>query len=55
MNDALTVFLLVLIVLAILTRETFVVAMLYLFVGANLLGRLWSGNIIKRVSFTRKF
>lgn len=55
MNDALTVFLLVLVVLALLTRETFVVAMLYLFVGANLLGRLWSGNVIQRVSFSRKF
>ena len=55
MGDAFTAFLLVLAVLAILTRETFVVAMLYLFVGAVLLGRWWSADIIKRVAFSRKF
>lgn len=55
MGDAFTVFLLVLTVLAILTRETFVVAMLYLFVGAVLLGRWWSGQIITRIKFLRAF
>lgn len=55
MGNAFIPFLLVLIILAILTRETFVVAMLYVYVGALLLGRVWSGIILKRMSFERSF
>jgi len=55
MGDAFTIFLLVLILLAVLSRETFVVGLLYLFVGALVAGRWWSGRVINRLSFTRKF
>ncbi len=55
MGDAFTFFLLVLIVLAALTQETFVVILLYLFVGAGLLGRLWVSRVMDRLIYTRKF
>jgi uncharacterized protein (DUF58 family) len=55
MGDAFTAFLLVLVFLAILTRETFVIALLYLFMGAVLGGRMWSGSVINRVRFSRQF
>jgi uncharacterized protein (DUF58 family) len=55
MGDAFTFFLIVLIILAAITRETFVVILLYLFVGAGLLGRWWTGRVINRLGYTRKF
>jgi uncharacterized protein (DUF58 family) len=55
MGDAFTFFLLVLIILAAITRETFVVILLYLFVGTGLLGRWWIGRVISRLIYTRKF
>lgn len=55
MGDAFTFFLLVLIVLAVLTQETFVFVLLYLFVGAMLLGRWWTGEIVSRLVFTRRY
>lgn len=55
MNSAFGGFLLVLIFLAIITRETFVVVLLYLFVGANLLGQWWIAEAMKRVTFRRKY
>ncbi len=55
MGSAFTVFLVILILLAVFTRETFVFVLLYLFVGASLLGRLWSGRTVNRMSFHRKY
>lgn len=55
MGDAFTIFLLVLIILAVLTRETFVMALLYLFVGATILGRWWSSRVVRKVAFSRVY
>jgi uncharacterized protein (DUF58 family) len=55
MGNAFAVFLVVLIFFAVLTRETFVVVLLYLFAGATLLGRWWSGRIVNRLAFTRRY
>jgi uncharacterized protein (DUF58 family) len=55
MGDAYTVFLFVLIILAVFTRETFVVALLYLFVGALLIGRWWTSHVVGRLVFSRKY
>jgi uncharacterized protein (DUF58 family) len=55
MGDAFTFFLVVLVILAILTRETFVMVLLYLFVGASLLGRWWSGQVVNRLAFNRRY
>lgn len=54
MGDAFTGFLVVLIVLAVLTRETFLFVLLYLFVGATLLGRWWTGRVVNQVVFHRR-
>jgi uncharacterized protein (DUF58 family) len=55
MREAFGIFLVVLILLAVFTRETFVVALLYLFAGAALLGRWWSGRVVSRISFRRSY
>lgn len=55
MGNAFAIFLAVLILFAVFTRETFVVVLLYLFVGAALIGRWWSAQIVNRLSFTRRF
>lgn len=55
MGDAFIAFLLVLILFAAFTRETFVVVLLYLFAGALFLGRWWAGHVVKRVSFHRGY
>lgn len=55
MGDAFTFFIFVLIFLAIFTRETFVMILLYLFVGAGLFGRWWVGRAINRLVYTRKY
>jgi uncharacterized protein (DUF58 family) len=55
MGDAFTFFLIILIILAAITRETFVVILLYLFVGTGLLGRWWTGRVINHLGYTRKY
>ncbi len=55
MGDAFTVFLLVLVLLAVITRETFVVALLYLFAGALLIGRWWTEHVVARLAFNRRY
>ena len=55
MGEAFIAFLLVLILFAVFTRETFVFVLLYLFVGATILGRWWSDRVVRRVSFTRSY
>lgn len=55
MDSALLGFFFVLILLAIFTRETFVVILLYLFAGASLLGQWWVLQSLKQVTFHRKF
>lgn len=55
MGNAFAIFLVVLILFAVFTRETFVVVLLYMFVGASLVGRWWSSRIVSRLSFSRRF
>jgi len=55
MGDAYTAFLFVLILLAVLTRETFVFVLLYMFVGSMLAGRWWTGRVINHLQFVRKY
>ncbi len=55
MGDAFTVFLFILIILAALTRETFVIILLYLFVGAVFIGRWWSARVVTSLAFSRKY
>lgn len=55
MGDAFTFFLLILFVLAVFTRETFVFILLYLFIGVGLLGRWWIDRVIKRLQYNRKY
>jgi uncharacterized protein (DUF58 family) len=55
MRDTFAFFLFLLIIMAAITRETFVVVLLYLFVGAPLLGRWWSGRVVNGLSFTRRY
>jgi uncharacterized protein (DUF58 family) len=55
MGDAFSAFLFILIVLAVLTRETFVVVLLYLFVGAMFLGRWWTARVVNGLTFRRKY
>ena len=55
MSSVIGGFLLILILLAVITRETFVVVLLYLFVGANLLGYWWIAEAMKHITFSRKY
>jgi hypothetical protein len=55
MGDAFTFFIIILLILAVLTRETFVMVLLYLFLGASLLGRWWTGQVVNRMVFSRKY
>jgi uncharacterized protein (DUF58 family) len=55
MGDAFTFFFFVLIVLAIFSRETFIFVLLYLFAGAALLSRWWTGRVVNRLVYTRKY
>ncbi len=55
MGEALIGFLLILAFLAIFTKETFVVVLLYLFAGALLVSRWSSGRVVNSIHFRRKF
>lgn len=55
MGDAYTAFLFVLILLAVITRETFVIVLLYLFVGSTLVGWWWTSRVVGRLVFSRKY
>ena len=55
MGDAFTGFLVILIILAVVTRETFLFVLLYLFVGVTLMGRWWTGTVVNRLIFHRRF
>jgi uncharacterized protein (DUF58 family) len=55
MGDAFTVFLFILIILAVFTRETFVVVLLYMFIGAMFLGRWWTARVVNGLTFLRKY
>jgi uncharacterized protein (DUF58 family) len=55
MGETIFFFLLGLIVLSVFTRETFVLVLLYLFVGATFLGRWWSTRVIGKFEFDRKY
>lgn len=55
MSEAFTVFLIVLIIFAAITRETFIMVLLYLFVGTTILGRWWSGRVVNQVAFKRRY
>ncbi|RPJ51972.1 MAG: DUF58 domain-containing protein [Chloroflexi bacterium] len=55
MGDAFSFFLFILILLAVLTRETFVMVLLYLFVGAMFLGRWWTARVVNGLNFMRKY
>ncbi len=55
MGDSFAVFLFLLILLAVFTRETFVMVLLYLFVGVNVLGRWWSATVVSKATFSRLY
>lgn len=55
MGDAFILFLVILIVAAVVTRETFVFILLYFFVGATFLSRWWSGQVVNHLAFHRKY
>jgi uncharacterized protein (DUF58 family) len=55
MGEAFTVFIIFLLILAALTRETFVFVLMYLFVGATLLGRWWSNRVVRQMGFDRRY
>jgi uncharacterized protein (DUF58 family) len=55
MTETLVVFLVFLVLLGVLTQETFVIVLIYLGVGAVLLNRWWSVQVIKKLKFSRAF
>lgn len=55
MGDSLFAFLLFLTILAVFTRETFVIGFIYILGGAFLLGRWWTNTIIDRLVFQRHY
>ena len=55
MGNALINFLIVITILAVLTRETFVVTLLYLVVAGLLAGRWWTSQVVGHLAFQRKF
>lgn len=55
MGEAFTIFIIILLILAALTRETFVFVLLYMFVGATVLGRWWSDRVIRKITFRRRY
>jgi len=55
MGETFIIFIVVLLILAAFTRETFVFVLLYLFVGAAVLGRWWSDQVIRRLAFNRRY
>lgn len=55
MADSFIVFLLILAVLAVLTRETFVMVLLYMFAGSMVLGRWWTSRAVRNITFNRIF
>ncbi len=54
MGDALINFLIAITILAVVTRETFVVALLYLVVAGLLAGRWWTSQVVGHLAFQRK-
>ena len=55
MSETLIVFLVFLLFLSAMTRETFVIVLIYLGVGAFLLSRWWSDRVMNNLKFNRKF
>ncbi len=55
MSETLVGFLVFLLILGTLTRETFVIVLIYLGVGSFLLSRWWSARILTGINFTRQF
>ncbi|HEX7556339.1 MAG TPA: hypothetical protein VF338_06920, partial [Leptolinea sp.] len=48
-------FLVFMVVLASLTRDSFIFNLVYLFAGAYLIGSWWNNRVLKSVVFTRRF
>lgn len=55
MSETLTVFLVFLLLLGAVTRETFVIVLIYLGVGSLLLSRWWSARVLSNLRFARHF
>lgn len=55
MSESLTAFLVFLVILAALTRETFVIVLIYMGVGSLLFSRWWSIQVLGRLKYTRQF
>lgn len=55
MGEALTVFLVFLLLLGAFTQETFVIVLIYLGVGAVVLNRWWSLRVIRNLQYQRDF
>ena len=48
-------FLVFMVVLASLTRDSFIFNLVYLFAGAYLIGSWWNNRVLKSVVFKRRF
>ena len=55
MAEALVIALVILVLFAAITRETFVVVLFYLLAGSYLISRWWSSQIISKIQVARKF
>ena len=55
MTETIVAFLVFLLLLGALTRETFVIVLIYLGVGAFLLNRWWSIRVLTKITYTRQF
>ena len=55
MTETIAAFLVFLLLLGALTRETFVIVLIYLGVGAFLLNRWWSIRVLTKITYTRQF
>lgn len=54
MGGGLILFLIVLLLLAALSHQTFLIGLLYFFAGALILGRFWTGQVVKKMAVLRK-
>ena len=55
MFDSFLVFLIILSILAVIVQDDFIFTIVYLFIGAYIIGRWWSGRSLKHLAFSRTY
>lgn len=55
MGETFLVFLVILVVIGALTRETFIFLIIYLFAGSYLVGKWWSTRVVSAIRYRREF